>query len=106
MKRLTFVVLVLSGLPLAFYPFVILATVMGLAGPNTQKISVPLFVGAVVFQIGALAYPWVYYRCYKNVQLLLAVANEKAALLYSLRPFGYLALLAIPLAVWATFSTS
>ena len=100
MKTFSIIALVLGGLPLLAYPFVLLADVMSLAATQTGKDSSTLMMVARAFQWTSLAYPVVYLPCVAIACILLKKACEKAALGFSLAPLGYLVVVVALFFAW------
>ena len=81
--------LLLGGLPLLSYPFVVLASLMGLASPTTIKVHWFYRLMNKSFLWGTLAYPLVYIPCY----WLARGDNGSLSLCYAALPLLYLAVL-------------
>jgi len=92
--------LVVGGLPLVVYPFVLLADVMSLAGERSGKDPLLLTVVARSFQLGSLVYPLVYVPCLVAAVRRLMAHDPHAAAVFSAIPIGLLALLAILFCAW------
>ena len=81
--------LLLGGLPLLSYPFVVLASLMGLASRTTIKVHWFYRLMNKSFLWGTLAYPLVYIPCY----WLARGENGVLSLGYASLPLLFLALL-------------
>lgn len=92
--------LILGALPLAIYPFVLLANIMGFAGQRSGNESLVLILISYAFYIATTAYPLVYLFC---VGLAIVAARKKsnAALGFAFAPIGYLLLLVGLVAIWS-----
>ncbi|MDY0168588.1 MAG: hypothetical protein RBS80_18715 [Thermoguttaceae bacterium] len=106
MKSATYVLLLfgallfLGALPLLIYPFVLLASVMSLAGHRSGNEPALLVLVIKSFLLGSIAYPLVYLVC-----LALAVAKAAkngctVALWYGLGPLVYLLFLVGLMGIW------
>ena len=81
--------LLLGGLPLLSYPFVVLASLMGLASRTTINVHWFYRLMNKSFLWGTLAYPLVYIPCY----WLARAENGSSSLAYATLPLLFLALL-------------
>ena len=81
--------LLLGGLPLLSYPFVVLASLMGLASRTTIKVHWFYQLMNKCFLWGTLAYPLVYIPCYWLAQ----GTKDSLSLGYATLPLLFLALL-------------
>jgi hypothetical protein len=99
-KAATYTVLVIGGLPIAGYPFVLLASVMSLAGEHRGPIRPWLLLVAIIAQLSALVYPWVYFRSAKRAQAFASAGDDWRACVVGLRPLGYLLVVAGLFWVW------
>ncbi|AAN57299.1 hypothetical protein HRJ35_00585 [Shewanella oneidensis MR-1] len=81
--------LLLGGLPLLSYPFVLLASLMGLAGQSKVKVHWFYWLMNKSFLWGTIAYPVVYLPCY----WLARGGNSPAIFLYAAIPLVYLLIL-------------
>ncbi|MEE1981489.1 hypothetical protein [Shewanella xiamenensis] len=81
--------LLLGGLPLLSYPFVVLASLMGLASRTTINVHWFYRLMNKSFLWGTLAYPLVYIPCY----WLARSENSSLSLGYAALPLLFLALL-------------
>ncbi|MFB2643563.1 hypothetical protein ACE02D_14825 [Shewanella bicestrii] len=81
--------LLLGGLPLLSYPFVVLASLMGLASQTSIKVHWFYRLMNKSFLWGTLAYPLVYIPCY----WLARGENSPSSLVYASLPILFLALL-------------
>ena len=81
--------LLLGGLPLLSYPFVVLASLMGLASRTTINVHWFYRLMNKSFLWGTLAYPLVYIPCY----WLARGTKDSSSLAYAALPLIFLALL-------------
>jgi hypothetical protein len=101
MKTLSILSLILGALPLAVYPFVVIADIMSLATPTRGDEPTLLVAVARCFQIGSLAYLPVYaFSLAATLSLLRKKGKERAALCLSILPIIYVAILTILFFVW------
>jgi hypothetical protein len=92
--------LVLGGLPLLVYPFVLLADVMSLAAQRSGKDPLLLTILSRSFQLGSLIYPLVYLPCLAAAIFRLKAHNQRGAVVISAIPVILLILLAILFFAW------
>lgn len=83
--------LVIGAIPLIAYPFIMLASLMGLAGRSTVKVPMLCIVMNAFFLWGTLAYPLVYGLMY----YLSGRHREEAGLMYASFPLIFIGLLYI-----------
>jgi hypothetical protein len=101
MKTLSISSLVLGALPLAIYPFVVLADIMSLAGHRRGDEPRLLVAVATIFQVGSLAYLPVYAFSFAATLILLGkVGRGRRAFCLSVIPIIYLAILTILFFAW------
>jgi hypothetical protein len=102
-KTISIIAIVLGGLPLLVYPFVLLADVMSLAGEQSGKRTL-LTVVARAFLWTSLAYPVVYLPCLSQARSLFKKMHEEAALGFCVAPLGYLIIVVVLFFAWSNVS--
>ncbi|MDF2454336.1 MAG: hypothetical protein K0R51_329 [Cytophagaceae bacterium] len=75
------------GLPIIYYPMILLANVMSFAAPRVQKITLKgtLFR---IFMVVTTLYPLIYYFCYKASVTCVEEGMLLDALLYAIPPLA------------------
>jgi len=87
------VFLLLGGAVLIVYPYVALASIMGLAGHAPREVGV-MQICAYIFYGGTLCYPIVYIACLVLSITLLAI-KKPYAVLCALLPIFYICLMGV-----------
>jgi hypothetical protein len=94
MRAATITALVLGGLPLVAYPFVLVASVMGLAGHRTGNEVWWEVALANTFYLGTIAYPVVYGAGLVVALVMRKRERARAAFVAGVAPIAFLVLLA------------
>ena len=105
MKNSLQIPLVIGGIPLIAYPFVLLSNVMSLAGhPSAQPAPADLHSAAQSFLWASTFYPVVYCGCAFMAYQESRKYTQNSAVLVSLLPLFYLGLIGYFLANWIRLS--
>jgi len=75
------------GLPMIYYPMILLANVMSFAAPAVQKITVKGILFRI-FMVVTTVYPLIYYLCYKASLACVEEGIILNALLFAIPPLA------------------
>ncbi len=101
MKSYYWIFLIVGGLPLLIYPFILLANVMSLAGTQgSTPVPISQWLAAKAFLWSSTLYPLVYLAC-----LIAAIACSRGgdgqkALMLSIAPLAYVGLCVALMFLW------
>jgi len=98
--------LILGGLPLIIYPFILLADVMSLAAPRSSGDRKLLSFVSRAFQIASLLYPAVYVGCVRLALGSQRAGREWLAVAASALPLLYLVMVGLLFKLWTRLSPS
>jgi len=100
-KHLYWIWLILAGLPLLIYPFLLLANIMSLAAETPREpIPFALRLCSLGFLLSSTFYPLAYGGCIVKIITLVVAAEHKQALRWSFVPLLYLAIVAMFFCGW------
>ncbi|MAT68974.1 MAG: hypothetical protein CMJ58_05565 [Planctomycetaceae bacterium] len=101
MKYRVWIWLFIGAIPLAIYPFVLMASAMSLAGhPTDQPQPFLLRFTSQGFLWSSILYAPVFLWCGKKTRWLLGVGDDKKALLAAVLPLFYLTIVAAFFCGW------
>jgi hypothetical protein len=89
-RKFSTIFLVLGGLSLFFYPFIVLADVMSFAAPPPHDPTTLSAILFLIFLYGTLAYPVVYIPCLIVARMALKRNKETALFWFSTVPALYI----------------
>jgi hypothetical protein len=98
--------LILGGLPLMIYPFLLVANIMSLAGnPSSDPASLVVQLASQGFLWGSTLYPLVYILCALIAVVCSFGESDHIAVRFALIPIVYLAAVIICFLLWLASSS-